>query len=376
MDFVYPLPPADLHRRYDPLFTGFRNGLSGTLIGLPLSSRSAFLKFILEYPGFLGEFIDPRHYHFLILEDHIHSETQLVQSLALKIRGLHFISIPERNELDSLIKVNDPFLLLASLRQILRQAPRDQKIVIVIYEAEKIFSESPEIANVLHQLWTINRQPPLSLIHYCFIGSPALLDQNFTLPPQFQIALTENIVPFPLLSSSEIDYTHQRLEHFTGHSVSDHTHNLAARLSAGHYVVYKTLVSMPESEMDQVQSVIPPSLQLILRNIYTGLSWVDKHNRNFPLPLLQHVDGNSEKVGSDEVPHLTAQEKLIFEFLINRPNQVISRNEIAQVMWGKMWDQKYSDWAIDRAISNLRRKLNHTRYSLMSIRNRGYKFSA
>ncbi|MBM3209246.1 winged helix-turn-helix domain-containing protein [Candidatus Shapirobacteria bacterium] len=56
---------------------------------------------------------------------------------------------------------------------------------------------------------------------------------------------------------------------------------------------------------------------------------------------------------------------------------VISRDEIAEILWGKESYDKYSDWSIDQMISQLRKKLNQlgiSPKSLQTIRDRGYRW--
>lgn len=54
---------------------------------------------------------------------------------------------------------------------------------------------------------------------------------------------------------------------------------------------------------------------------------------------------------------LTRNEELILRLLIKKKNKLVEREELAEAIWGKMWPEKYSDWAIDRLIFRLRQKL-------------------
>ena len=47
-------------------------------------------------------------------------------------------------------------------------------------------------------------------------------------------------------------------------------------------------------------------------------------------------------------------------------NTPLSRDEIAEIIWGKSWQSKYSDWALDKAISRLRRKINSPQYRILN----------
>jgi hypothetical protein len=55
--------------------------------------------------------------------------------------------------------------------------------------------------------------------------------------------------------------------------------------------------------------------------------------------------------------YLTGQELKVFNLLLQNINSVVTRDEIAKVMWENEWNDKYSDWSIDKVISNIKKKL-------------------
>lgn len=59
---------------------------------------------------------------------------------------------------------------------------------------------------------------------------------------------------------------------------------------------------------------------------------------------------------------LTKSELRIIKLLVQNKNKLITRNEIAQKVWGANWEHEYSDWAIDRLIYRLRLKLKKIGY--------------
>jgi len=56
----------------------------------------------------------------------------------------------------------------------------------------------------------------------------------------------------------------------------------------------------------------------------------------------------------DEI--LAPQEYQVIKLLWDKKDEIVTREEIAKTMWGKKCDQKYSDWAIDRVVANIRKK--------------------
>jgi len=67
----------------------------------------------------------------------------------------------------------------------------------------------------------------------------------------------------------------------------------------------------------------------------------------------------SSNIGAREslVGELTVKELGIFELLEANVGFVVSREALAQVLWGENWHEYYSDWALNKQISNLRKKI-------------------
>jgi len=71
---------------------------------------------------------------------------------------------------------------------------------------------------------------------------------------------------------------------------------------------------------------------------------------------------------------LTKEESNTLNVLIQKSDLIVSRDEIAQSVWGEKWIVKYSDWQIDRLIYLVRKKLS-PKFCIKTIRNRGYLLS-
>lgn len=91
------------------------------------------------------------------------------------------------------------------------------------------------------------------------------------------------------------------------------------------------------------------------------------------------IDRKSKEVffnGTQIMEELTISEYKILSFFMRHPRELISREVIAKVLWGNKSIEKYSDWAIDRAISRLRKKIgdNKSTSLIKTLRGRGFKF--
>jgi hypothetical protein len=57
----------------------------------------------------------------------------------------------------------------------------------------------------------------------------------------------------------------------------------------------------------------------------------------------------------------STREKKILLSLLDNSGQTVEREAVAKIFWGKDMEEKYSDWAIDKAVSRIRSKLKNNR---------------
>lgn len=71
----------------------------------------------------------------------------------------------------------------------------------------------------------------------------------------------------------------------------------------------------------------------------------------------------------------TLQEFKVLVHLLKKDGAVTSRDDIGEVLWGKNSPEKYSDWMIDKLISNIRKKLDNVGFpseKLVTLKKRGF----
>lgn len=72
--------------------------------------------------------------------------------------------------------------------------------------------------------------------------------------------------------------------------------------------------------------------------------------------------------------NLTGKELIVYTLFEKTPGEIVSKEKIAETMWGDDWEQNYSDWAIDKMISNIRKKLQEcdSRAEIKVIKGEGF----
>jgi DNA-binding winged helix-turn-helix (wHTH) protein len=356
VNYDYPLPQKNLHSRYDALFQALKKGLNAGISGLPQSSRSSFLKFILTYDQtFLKEFINPKDFEFIHIEAQDYKEENYISSIAYQIMG------------KVVTETRDPLLTLAIIKDGLNSSTYQKRIVFVVYEVDEFKVKNPETLKFIKDLLAINKhsikKPGFQAV---FISSPKNLDVN----------LADKIVNFNLLDKYEMDYTRARLEFFRDQKITNKVHMLACALSFGHYLLYKFLSDLTLPELQKIRLIRShDSINNLLDVIWQGVSSTQdiyKLNPLFPPILLPPLSKSIRESDFAEIIKLTAQERILFDFLKNK-NDIVGRDDIAKAIWRGEWTEKYSDWAIDKLVSKLKKKLIFSNYEILTIKNRGYQ---
>lgn len=60
--------------------------------------------------------------------------------------------------------------------------------------------------------------------------------------------------------------------------------------------------------------------------------------------------------------NFTKSQRNVLEYLTVHAGELVTKDALAQVLWGDSWADRYSDWAIDQLISTLREKMAATKY--------------
>lgn len=95
---------------------------------------------------------------------------------------------------------------------------------------------------------------------------------------------------------------------------------------------------------------------------------------------LKNIELRNDRIfvsGSEIVDFLTKNEKKFLMLLLSRQRKTILRDELAKKIWGDSWEEKYSDWAIDRLAFRLRekmKKLGINEKLLKTVKRKGFIF--
>lgn len=391
----FPLPKKKLIDRYTTSLKSFQSGRSATLIGLPLTGRSVFFRSLVETnKKLLDEVIDRNQFDFIFIDRYSpdKSPDEYQNFIFTTLSQSRFL----KNKSKSVIQNNS---YRTGLKKQLSELNEDYRIVVTIFAIEEYAKRAPEFIKVISQLYKTDWGPHHKLVFF-FPNSPIILKHEALIP--IHTILHTKVDYFPLLDQEEMDYTRKRFEELEYFTLSDEVHKEIAELSGGHYSLYKAIgkaYAEKRIELNKQDLKTDPQIREILKEILLSGKEFAKddqdlfsnntlesigliRNKKFTIPLLpikkDNLFVNKDPPKNMEIrDELSPQELLIFDFLNQRLGKIVTKEDIAKRIWGEDWIDKYSEQALDKTISRLRKKItsseNSSKFRLTTIRNRGIR---
>lgn len=72
-----------------------------------------------------------------------------------------------------------------------------------------------------------------------------------------------------------------------------------------------------------------------------------------------------------ELLNLTKSQRTLLAYLEGRSGELVTKDDIAKVLWGEAWADRYSDWAIDQLVSTLREKMSTMKHDGTIVTKKG-----
>jgi DNA-binding winged helix-turn-helix (wHTH) protein len=125
---------------------------------------------------------------------------------------------------------------------------------------------------------------------------------------------------------------------------------------------------------EKLQLITNKRLTFLDRMLFEKFGYINDQGELFH-PLLQQLLSVQKMVVKPVGFSLT--ENNVLDYFRKHPNQVVSREDVATIIWGEEeWQDKYSDWAIGQLIYRLRKKLEYGSSSgtIETHKSRGFEF--
>lgn len=281
--------------------------------------------------------------------------------------------------------------------------------------------------NNLNNLWELDKK----LVHFIFAVYKDIFQSEISDKyGRLREVIGQNLVYLPLLNSEDSQIAGQYLKTKYGYILGKNGEELIYDLAGGNVALLKATMRLAsrighvmskeeliellakqwevETILEDIWQALNESEKNLLTNIQAPKSIRSIPDRLVKLRLLQpkvnggftlfsrlfenfvrnragqpqnltidRENGQLLLAGLPIKEKITLQEYHLLSTFLEKPNVVLSRDDIGQALWGEKSYDKYSDWAIDQIISQLRKKLEKIGTlpaSLQTIRGRGYRW--
>lgn len=428
-----PIPESSLKEFAQGLFVPIADKLCTTGFFVAGGGKRTLIRFLLQeqtilknifgaaYPKTLFVIVDPDE----ILEDSNQAYLQLLfDSLQM--------TLLEKGITEKLPPLTNPFL---KLKKTLSELTQDGwHIVFILNDFEYTLNLSSSIFRNLEGLFSLNKQQ----ISYMFLTTINLLNESVLKKfHNLKYAINRKIYYWALLSESDSSYVIDFFaKKYGAEPIPLSIKSTINEICGGHpqllkystKVVTLILKEKPAESVDIKEQLLQHSqLPTICADVWNFLDEREqelltlvvktgnlpekkstqaqfllsmrlvapkdtKHFRVFGLLFEQFIKDRTpqQKLHFDKTTNqlfyglrtcgdtFTLQEFKLLTYFLENEGTVVSRDQVAEVLWGKESIDKYSDWTIDKTVSTIRKKLSSISFpseKLVTLKKRGFTFN-
>jgi len=382
MKLIQPLSSASIQRRLGSLFSSIERNLSAKLVGLPGSGKSTLVRFACEDPALRRILKISSGRQFLYLD--------LVAAL---LSGGEKTLI---NEAEKKLKVI-----------------KKQSLTVVL-NSTLLLGNIPSFQLMLAENY-LKYRPNLNFI-FLFPG-PCDDTELIKLFPLFKIPLEEAKVIFPLFAPEEIRFNLAVWEKILSCQFKEEEEKIIANLSGGLASLIKSLALLTKEKqnlgsdhesllkldeitgpLDRILQALSDDQKIILKEIAQGkgdnkLFLLEETKALIDLGIIIRKEKRlslfspfltkyllSRREPATEISQiafndfLTPSPQRLLDALLASRGRRISRDQAGEAVWRKNWEEKYSDWALDQIVSQIRKKMTHLKDKKRLVTLRGIGF--
>lgn len=390
------------------------------------SGKRTLMKIALSNNKLMGRYIkNPDSYIFIFVDTE-----DLVGTLQTDYLRLMILQLQKKLGIKGASSHIEDYYILETLRTLLKKAIEKYKVVWVINNIEYLLSRYPSLFdNFLSIKHEFNERCSFVYLSTVNIASGSILktirDGKFE--------LTKNMLFHPIMDNNEaIKYATEYSKTCKGNLTREEIKELI-NIVGGHVLTIRTAIDRltvmsKNSTKPNIHKLFSDyHLSVVCADIWSFLNDKEKEylisistkNKDFKLQedtysrylietcvikkewsgwsifsrlfhqFVQSQPYVSDIIYDDESKQLmwrvksledifTKNEYAVLELLVKQDEHIVSRDEIAITLWGEEHLEKYSDWAIDKTISLIRKKLIAVGLSegnIVTVKKRGFKWT-
>lgn len=259
-----------------------------------------------------------------------------------------------------------------------------ERVIFIIVDAQYLFDTYSQFGSNLAKVCLENKPN----VNFLFLVTSEVDSSNITDPllSDIQLMLFSNMKYFPLISKDMImEFVQNSIEEMKL-KLSDDEINSVVSLSGNHIAVLRAIFRQcaKSGEVPNLEKVLNENIEVrgIFLRIWTFLTEETqlkiKENVEYTNEFLLNTglkakDGKwfsevfgefvkkilskDQNISVDDITKLLSwQELSVFNLLKENTGEVVSRDDIAEVIWGDNWVDNYSEWMVEKVLSNIRKK--------------------
>lgn len=361
--YFYPIPKSDLISRFLPVFDKINKSQSATLLALPYTGRTSHLRFITSQPQLLHLFnINPQKQQLIFFD--IDKTFGTFDSFIFELSSLFSAINP-----DTPITQNIPdiFLNTSYIYSQTKIITKSKQLILIITLNSNCLSYTADIDKFLVQIQKSATNFPVSILWS--IDTRVYRNYQTSHP---STSIFDHIFFYPTFSAKETRHSITRISKAKLNSISKSTLANVYDITGGIAGLFHPFINKSSDfYLDKTVSKILTDLKSeysLDPNIFSKLS----------KPACLNIVNNFQN-SSYPVSFLTlkkppsGQEINLVNLFTENFEKPISRDSVATAIWGSASSPKYSDIAIDKAISRLRKNIVSTEYKIITLKNYGYQ---
>lgn len=357
--WLYPLPRSTMEEFVRRLFAPIEKGQSLVLLFEAKAGRRALSKFLIAnfelFRRQIKKGVD--HYSLYFIDPPEMAESSPLGYISLFYYEMTGCPPPLPSQY---------FDVFARVKEAIQKKVKEKELVFFLNQFDEIPFMDKTLANNLKALWQVDK----NRVHYVFlpfdnIATPETIE-NYG---ELRETIMENVVRIPPLSEEDMEYIIARQGYFLGHRFSPPEIKAIKKISGGNPYIIKTACRIiNQNKTTDPQSFLEQHYQIQL---------LKEEERGANRLLTINPKTGAIVQGEKPIPIRVSGKEydLLITFLQNK-GIILSRDKIADVLWGRNSFEKYSDWAIDQAIHQLRAKLAliGAEKNLETLRGKGYRY--
>ena len=343
-----------LVQRYKPTFEKLIDGFSSTIISIPHLGHTSHLRYI-NTDKQIQKKLGITNELFLFID-----RDRLIGGYESFLSELLLLIDRKNANLNSFLSQN-AYLLNQEVEQQITKISKNKPVIIGLVIEGKILEYLSEIEN----LFLILQKNTNNRVSILWVTDSKIAREYKVLHPSS--TFLTNIFYQKNFDLKETQHALRRVSNLKGIKISKKILDDSLILTGGFACTFHQFIN----GVDFINSeYVKGSLLQIKHEATKNNDLVTTEGLSF-LNSLQISDVDFESVNLSGDP--TAQEINLIRHFKKYINKPLSRDDIAKVIWGNAWNEKYSDWAIDKAISRLRKKILSENYKIITVKNLGYE---